>query len=310
MLFSPRILAAVLGFGLFATGCQPQPVPVSTDVPTVTTVPTSTSEPTQTPIPSPTPLPERIHDAHGVEMILIPAGDFTMGSDEGFPDEKPVHIVYVDAFYIDKLEVTNAQYKECVDAGACRPPRRVDCCSNLPLVVWPSYYDNPEYDNYPVTWLDWYDGDDFCAWRGARLATEAEWEKAARGTDDRTYPWGDDPPTPEHLSFTWLPGEFPGKAPVGPSPVGSFPKGASPYGVLDMVGNVYEWIEDRYEPDYYSVSPAENPTGPAEGKWRIARGGSFFNQAFRNRVSNRNNAFLPADLAHFDAGARCAADVP
>jgi formylglycine-generating enzyme required for sulfatase activity len=124
------------------------------------------------------------------------------------------------------------------------------------------------------------------------------------------YPWGNEPPTPNRLSFTWEPGEFAGKPPYGSSPVGSYLLGASPYGVLDMAGNVYEWVSDIYDPGYYAVSPAKNPTGPKEGRYRVARGGSFYNQAFRNRSFNRNyDAFLLPDKAEFDSGVRCAMSI-
>ncbi len=257
-------------------------------------------------------LPAQIVDAHDVVMLLVPEGEFTMGSEAGYPDEVPVHPVWVDSFYIDRLEVTNRQYQDCVEAGACSPPRRADCCTEDPnrAPLWPTYFGNPEYDNYPVIFITWFDANDFCTWRGARLATEAEWEKASRGDDARIYPWGNEEPMPELLNFTWLPGEFEVRPRYATSPVGSYPKGASPYGVLDLAGNVYEWLWDRYDANYYEVSPYENPTGPDTGDFRLTRGGSFFNQAFRNRSANRNNAYIPASSFHFDGGARCASDPP
>lgn len=243
-------------------------------------------------------------------MVLIPAGEFIMGSDKGFVDELPVHTVYLDAFYIDLLEVTNREYQDCVEDGACQPPQRTDCCAENPAnSARPAYFGNPEYDEYPVIFISWYDAYDYCTWRGARLATEAEWEKAARGTDGRMFPWGDEEPTPALLNFYWSPGEFDVMPLNGTAPVGTYPKGASPYGVHDMAGNVYEWVYDIYSPDYYLISPYRNPTGPEEGRWRVTRGGSFHNGWFRNRSSNRNNAYIPGDSVHFDGGARCAMDV-
>lgn len=248
-------------------------------------------------------------------MLYVPAGEFTMGSDRGFPDEAPVHRVFVDAFYLDRLETTNVEYQRCVTEGVCIPPKIADCNTPEPmryLIRHPNYYENPAFADYPVICLDWYQAVDYCAWRGARLPTEAEWEKAARGTDARTYPWGNEPPTPNRVSFLWPEGEFEQDPTYWPSPVGSYPDGASPYGVLDMAGNVYEWVQDVYDPEYYASSPYDNPTGPPvdSGKWRVARGGSFWNLPNRIRSANRNNAYLPADLAHFDAGVRCALDAP
>ncbi|NDJ51815.1 MAG: SUMF1/EgtB/PvdO family nonheme iron enzyme [Chloroflexi bacterium] len=292
-----------------ATATQP-PTATSTPSPTATDQPTHTPIPTETPIPSATPLPDRIVDGHGVEMVLIPAGEFVRGSEEGFPDEVPVNTVYIDAFYIDLTEVTNRQYQDCVEAGVCEPPRRFDCCLEFGIGERPDYYGNPEFDDYPVIHIDWYDARTFCEWRGGRLATEAEWEKASRGTDGRMYPWGNEPAAPHLLNYTWLANEHQGQPLYNTSPVGSYPDGASPYGVLDLAGNVYEWVYDVYAPDYYSYTPYENPTGPEEGSYRVTRGGSFYNQAFRNRSANRNHAWIPASSTHFDGGARCAADVP
>lgn len=298
----------MLTLGAIFTACAS---PAPTQLPTLTILPptaspTSPPMPTATLIPSSTALPERITDAHGTTLLVVPAGEFTMGSEQGFPDEVPVHKVYLDAFYIDLTEVTNKQWQECVDAGACKPPRRTDCCLEKSVGARPFYYGNPEYDDYPVVFISWYDARDYCAWRGARLLTEAEWEKASRGVDERTYPWGTQEPTPELLNYRG-PKDFSIK---NTSPIGSFPLGASPYGVLDLAGNVYEWVWDVYAPDYYQISPYRNPKGPEEGAYRVTRGGSFHNQADRNRSSNRNNAFIPAGSVHFDGGARCGMDAP
>jgi len=130
----------------------------------------------------------------GPDMVFIPAGEFIMGNDGG-DDEKPERKVFLDAFCIDKYEVTNAQYKECVDAGACNPPARPSSPSRL------SYYDNPEYDNYPVIWVTWDDAQAYCKWKGKRLPTEAEWEKAARGTDGHLWPWGNSEPDGSKLNL-------------------------------------------------------------------------------------------------------------
>ncbi|MGF1505150.1 MAG: formylglycine-generating enzyme family protein [Anaerolineae bacterium] len=312
------LLATVALTACATTAAEPTSTPVDTATPEPTVTPTAipdptataTTAPTETPVPSPTPIPDRITDPSGAEMILIPAGTFLQGSEPGVfvdnvgaqfeipPDELPQREVMVDAFYIDRLEVSNAQYLACVEAGACEPPFRTDCCTEQPgaYIAWPEYFGNPEFDDYPVIFISWYDAQDYCTWRGARLPTEAEWEKASRGTDGRIYPWGNELPTPEVLNFQWPIGTFPERPLYTTSPVESYEAGASPYGVLNLAGNVYEWVYDIYDQDYYSYGPTDNPTGPEDGgAFRVTRGGSFWNQAYRNRSANRNNAFLPAD---------------
>jgi formylglycine-generating enzyme required for sulfatase activity len=299
-----------------ATAKPPDPTAIQTVTPAPAAAPTQTSaaaspSATDSAAPDDSTLPERITDDHGVEMVLIPAGEFIMGTDTGYPDERPAHAVYLDAYYIDLTETTNAQFRECVEAGACDPPDYEDCCAS-PGTDWysmrPDYFTNPEYDDYPVTWLSWNHAQQYCTWRGARLPTEAEWEKAARGTDERIFPWGNEEPAPNLANFIWWEGDFEGRPPFGTTPVGSYPDGASPYGVLDMAGNLYEWVADLYSPDYYANSPYENPQGPPDeiGTWQIARGGSFWNKPERQRAPNRNHAYLPPDVGHFDAGVRCA----
>jgi formylglycine-generating enzyme required for sulfatase activity len=189
-------------------------------------------------------------------MVYIPAGEFIMGSDEGDSDERPVHTVYLDAFHIDRTEVANAQYQACVEAGACDAP------SNT------TYYDNSNYAQHPVVHVSWDDADAYCRWAGKRLPTEAEWEKAARGTDGRRYPWGNSEPDCNKANYNDCVGLT--------TEVGSYPAGASLYGVLDMAGNVWEWVADWYDPGYYSQSPTRNPPGPDSGELRVLRGGSWY----------------------------------
>lgn len=245
---------------------------------TLTPIPTGTA--TLTPSPTATSYPSTIRDSKNVEMVLIPAGNFVMGSSTGEVDEKPEHTVYMDAYYIDKYEVSNEQYELCVLLNVCRRPIDVSSFQRL------SYFGDPLFANYPVINVTFEMARAYCEdWRGARLPTEAEWEKAARGTDGSTFPWGEEigcnyanyrDKTCERVRDT--------------SPVTSFPNGVSDYGVYNMAGNVWEWIKDWYSPAYYLNSPTINPTGPEHavvGIYYIKRGGSFQDEPQKLRTTNR-----------------------
>jgi formylglycine-generating enzyme required for sulfatase activity len=241
---------------------------------------------------TPTIPPAEIIDGQGVTMVLVPAGSFTMGSSRGDRDESPIHSVNLDLYYIDKFEVTNALYQSCVEAGSCKLPVKADSFTRS------SYYGNSQYSNYPVVYVDWNMAKNYCEWRGARLPTEAEWEKAARGTDERTYPWGNGLDC-SNANFS--------SCVNGTSEVGTYEKGKSPYGVDDMAGNVWEWVADWYSESYYASAPSTNPVGPVAGSSRTVRGGSWTRGALDIRSSNRVN-FAP-NYNNFDLGFRCAREV-
>ena len=215
------------------------------------------------------------------EQALVPAGEFTMGSASGGSDEKPVHTVYLDAFYIGKYEVTNAQWNAYAQA------------------TWESTKSGP--DDHPVVNVTWFDAHDYCSWAGMRLPTEAEWEKAARGMDGRTYPWGEGIDG-NKANYNDSGDPFDN----GTTPVGYYPSGVSPYGAYDMAGNVWEWVADRYDSGYYASSPSRNPQGPSSGTFRVLRGGSWFNSVHRLRAAARNGNSPSYDSGGY--GFRCAQD--
>jgi formylglycine-generating enzyme required for sulfatase activity len=241
------------------------------------------------PIPV-TPMDARLSSVDGMKQVFVPAGDFRMGTDEqSIAKSRPQHIVTLDAFWIDQTEVSNAMYAQCLEAGACPHPGGA---AN-------PFFGKSEYADHPVVYVSWDAADAYCRWAGRRLPTEAEWEKAARGTDGRTYPWGDDPPDERRANFDLNLG--------APLPVDRYPLGASPYGALNMAGNVREWVADWFSESYYKHTPLINPHGPAQGEARTLRGGSYLDDARELRIFNRfgHEPFSPG----INRGFRCASDV-
>lgn len=226
----------------------------------------------------------------GMVMVSISEGEFIMGV-EGEKIQQQ-HLVYLDTYWIDQTEVTNGMYARCVEDGVCQEPSQSDSRSRE------NYYNHSAYAEYPVIYVSWNQAQAYCNWVGARLPTEAEWEKAARGTDGRQYPWGNDAPTYLLLNYDSQIGDT--------MPVGSFPSGASPYGVLDLSGNVWEWTADWFDGEYYAISPYKNPQGPPDGTLRTTRGGSWSQpeEYGLNTVTWRAMA-LP-EYTDNDLGFRCA----
>jgi formylglycine-generating enzyme required for sulfatase activity len=271
------------------------PPPTSTVAPTAMPAPTETQPLPVTLTPGASPYAPVIWDEKDAEMVLIPAGEFLMGNDYGPSDERPIHLVYLTDFYIDRYEVTNAQYEACTAVKVCDEP--VDGGS---YNVQGAYFGNPDYADYPVTYITWEMANTYCTkWRGARLPSEAEWEKAARGPLAFPYPWG------EGMDCQWAnyrDAEC-GRA-SNPAPVTEFTAGQSYYGVYNMAGNVWEWVADWYSPTYYYDSPLDNPLGSESGRFHVKRGGGFLNTWDVLELSNRESD-EPTGYG-VDLGFRCA----
>lgn len=239
------------------------------------------------------------------DMVYIPAGEFIMGSGEGEDNEAPVHTVYLDAFYIDKYEVTNAQFKEFSEETGHKG------MINQPgFEGFIDYFNN--YPNYPVVNITWYYAKDYAKWAGKRLPTEAEWEKAARGTDERKYPWGNESPNAGGIyraNYRTASEDGGADGFKYTAPVGSFPENVSPYGVFDMSGNVWEWVADWYDSEYYTYSPKQNPKGPEISPigGKVMRGGSWDLSDSSMRCARRYGKDGPGDWFS-DVGFRCAVD--
>ena len=280
----------------------PEPTPTNTPVP-----PTETAlpRPTSTPLPTNPPVPNPEDQITLGETVEISGASFMMGcngennGDLVCPDsELPYHEVTLPTYLIDRFEVTNAQYKECVDAGACAAPH-----SNTSKTR-EDYFTNPDYNLFPVIHVTFEDAQTYCEWVGMRLPTEAEWELAARSVYANLYPWGNEGPdctlanSLNNLNVTSCVGDT--------TMVGSYPLGSSDYGVMDMAGNVWEWVDDLYASDYYATSPTENPLGPERGTERVVRGGGWSGSWRYLRASSRSY-----DLPFYsgsDLGFRCAKD--
>ena len=233
------------------------------------------------------PVDIKTSEPDGMTQMYIPEGEFFMGKGEVRKnDNSPQHIVYLDAFWMDKYEVSNAMYLKCMQDGACSE-----------MVSDNTTYNNWIYRNHPITYVTWEQANVYCQWAGRRLPTEAEWEKAARGTDGRKYPWGNEAPNARLANFD-------GSMIHEAVSVYRYPLGASPYGVLNMSGNVREWIADWYGEDYYLTTPYTNPTGPETGTERSLRSGSYNED--KNEITITSRYRHEPQSAGLSRGFRCA----
>ena len=291
-------------------------LPVSNDTPTPTHTVTAANPPPEPSGDTPsacTSVGQRwLSPLDGMTLLCVPAGDFAMGSNtaqdpQAEANETPQHTVYVSAFWMDLTEVTNAMYEICVRAGACNAPVKEGSFTHS------DYYETAAYDNYPVLHLTHAEALAYCRWRGGRLPTEAEWEKAARGADGRLYPWGS---AFDGVKLNFCDSNCPRRQPdssandgyADTSPVGAFPAGASPYGLLDMAGNVWEFVMDWFGGTYYASSPASNPPGPAAGEVYVVRGGAWDSKASLVRVAVRSTIQPEVSLDY--VGFRCMMSAP
>lgn len=272
-------------------------------VPTLTTKPASSLSPTENLVETPTLKPgsKMVHSMDESISIYIPEGYFVMGSNNAGVYAEPAHRVFLDAFWIDQKEVTNQQFNNCVNEGICSLPSS------------PVDFYNINYELHPVVYVDWFQATTYCGWAGGRLPTEAEWEKAGRSNVEITFPWGDqfncslanaDDEIIEDLNV--VPGLPNCDGYNTTAPVGSFPGGSSYYGVMDLVGNVTEWVSDWFRYDYYSDSPSINPLGPIETGFRVIRGGSWRNNYNQQDLTYRRGT-NPSETFS-DVGFRCAYD--
>lgn len=275
---------------------------VPSETPTLTPTITFTPTVTFTPVPTSTPTYFSINPMDNALIVFVDEGNFIMGVDPGgtTPEENPnfsgpeypEKVVYVDSFWIYQTEVTNAMYRACVEANFCDEP--ISPGSYLSN----SYFEDDKYDDYPVVNVEWRQAATYCDWSGGRLPTEAEWEKAARGPDGNKYPWGNSDPadyqtnlcdsnctffTNSTFIMDWIDDGH-----DGPAPVGTYPLGKSYYGVLDLSGNVWEWVFDWFQVSY-SRLPLDNPNGPASGSRKVIRGGSFINNIEDVRALTRES---------------------
>lgn len=236
-------------------------------------------------------------------VVTIPAGKFLMGSNSGSADERPQHMAYLDTYRIDRYEVRASEFARFLNATSRSFVENPRCTVRKEGFKWVSL---AGYDDHPANYLSWWDADAYCRWKGARLPTEAEWEKAARGTDGRKYPWGSQE-LKNNKKVAVYDREGRGATVADLRAVNTMEAGRSPYGLYHMAGNVWEWVADWYDGTYYSQSSLSNPNGPSDAKERVRRSGSWVNRSHHIQVTNRHRS--KPDARSSSTGCRCAYDV-
>ena len=238
-----------------------------------------------------------------MQQVCVPAGGFYMGASvndlTAAQDEKPQHRVYLDSFWIDRTEITNTMFSQCVASGACHKRSYSPYLWGVELPNGTPYYGEAKFQDYPVIMLDSDEAQAYCKWAGRRLPYEAEWEKVARSIDGLLYPWGAVLDC-EHANYLDCK-----KGPVG---VNSYSSSASSYGALNVIGNMWEWVADWYDTNYYTQSPLQNPSGPADGEYRVLRGGGWNSISLELRVTNRTTG-KPEHSTDGAIGFRCAVSI-
>jgi formylglycine-generating enzyme required for sulfatase activity len=309
-----KLFPILLVVALISTACQlggqagPEAVALPTSAPTLTPIPLNPTA--EAAGGNEQAGSERVSSADGMIEVFIPQGSFQMGGldSRAGTDEKPVHKVDMKGYWIDKVEVTNAMFLLCVQAGVCSPPQFTSSETRT------SYFNNPDYNNFPVVNVTWDSARQYCEWAGRHLPTEAEWEYAARGNTINTFPWGENKPDGTRANFNYMLGDT--------NQVGSYSSGASSFSVLDMAGNVLEWTSDFYGAEFYASGSTSNPSGPLARPGyfnRVVRGGSYADTEADIRIPNRASLLGPdfeaelgsvAYLGEFSSriGFRCASD--
>ena len=286
------VFALIFTFLLSACG-SPTPVVVVVTATPAPTMETQVVEPSPSPTLVPVPLsgPQSgttMKWIDGSTLVYIQSSEFTMGNG-GF--DAPIHTVAVDGFWMYQTKVTNRMFAQCVAVGSCSVPTEE---------LGGPVYSNPEYANHPVVGVTWDQAQAYCSWSQGQLPTEAQWEKAARGTDGNAYPWGNDAPACDLLNLGYCSGRT--------SEVDAFSDGVSPYGLYDMAGNLFEWVSDWYGAAYYNTAPAANPTGPENGEYRSVRGSSF--ETDFDQAESAIRHFINPSNHRRDLGFRCAVTEP